>query len=350
MTKFELYEKRCYRRIALQDHDGVYCVISGSIFKNKAVTVSAAEFSQKGFKFSVPPGMNIDFTHDHKLTLKAIVGSRNRIFSKPIEFDAKWQDFDVESNRIFVGCEICKITTESEEQFVSFIRHELNFAGQWIQDRQQGCSSRNDAEPKVDQSLKSSIVKEDRFECLFNNNHTVMLLINPENADIVDANKAAVSYYGWSYGELNSKKISDINTLSKEKVFQEMEKAVKERRQHFYFQHRVASGGTRDVEVFSGPVLYCGRQILYSIIHDITDRIRIEADREKLIMEQQKALDEIKTLKGFLTTCSLCNKICEPDGRWEKMDVYILKHFKADISHGICPECAKRHYPDFFKG
>ena len=309
MTKFELYEKRCYRRIALQDHDGVYCVISGSIFKNKAVTVSAAEFSQKGFKFSVSPEMNIDFTQDHKLSLKAIVGSRNRIFTEPIEFEAKWQDLDIERNRVLVGCEICKITTESEEQFVSFIRHELNFAGQWIKDQQQGLPIRDDAEPRGDQSLESPIDKDGRFENLFNNNHTVMLLINPENADIVDANKAAVAYYGWSYGDLTCKKITDINTLTQEQVFKEMEEAIKERRQHFCFQHRLANGGTRDVEVFSGPVCYCGRQILYSIIHDITDRNQVEAEREKLILEQQKALEEIKILRSILTICSFCKKL-----------------------------------------
>jgi len=103
-----------------------------------------------------------------------------------------------------------------------------------------------------------------------------MLLIDSENADIVDANSAAISYYGWSHEEITGKKITDINILTKEKVFQEMERAKKGQRQHFYFRHRLSSGEIRDVEVYSGPITVYGRKLLYSIIHDITERKHTE--------------------------------------------------------------------------
>ena len=117
---------------------------------------------------------------------------------------------------------------------------------------------------------------EELYRSLFKHNHSIMLLIDSENADIVDANSAAISYYGWSHEELVGKKITDINILTKEKVFQEMERAKKEQRQHFFFRHRLASGEIRDVEVYSGPITVHGRKLLYSIIHDITDRKRAE--------------------------------------------------------------------------
>ncbi|MEE8554009.1 MAG: response regulator, partial [Desulfobacterales bacterium] len=60
----------------------------------------------------------------------------------------------------------------------------------------------------------------------------------------------------------------------------------------------------------------------------------------------QKALDEIKTLRGILPLCSFCKKIRDDKGYWEQVDVYIHKHSQADISHSICPECAREHYPD----
>ncbi len=60
----------------------------------------------------------------------------------------------------------------------------------------------------------------------------------------------------------------------------------------------------------------------------------------------QKALDEIKTLRGILPLCSFCKKIRDDKGYWEQVDVYIHKHSQADISHSICPDCAREHYPD----
>ncbi len=126
---------------------------------------------------------------------------------------------------------------------------------------------------KAEKALRES---EERYRSLFKDHHSVMLLIDPESADIVDANPAAVSFYGWSFEAITAKKITDINMLSDEQVFQEMGKAKAEQRQVFYFQHLLANGEIRDVEVFSGPIKVHGRQLLYSIIHDITGRKQVE--------------------------------------------------------------------------
>ena len=79
---------------------------------------------------------------------------------------------------------------------------------------------------------------------------------------------------------------------------------------------------------------------------DITQQKKLEEEREKLLKELQKALAEIKTLRGILPLCSFCKKIRDDKGYWEQVDVYISKHTEAEISHSICPECAKEHYPD----
>jgi PAS domain S-box-containing protein len=122
---------------------------------------------------------------------------------------------------------------------------------------------------------------EQRYSSLFKINHSVMLVIDPENADIVDANPAACSFYGWSQKELTSMKITDINMLSNEQVFTEMERAKSEKRQHFFFRHRLANEEIRDVEVYSGPLRLHGKKLLYSIIHDITERRRAEEELQK---------------------------------------------------------------------
>jgi len=79
---------------------------------------------------------------------------------------------------------------------------------------------------------------------------------------------------------------------------------------------------------------------------NITKRKQVEEEREKLISELQEASKEIKTLRGILPLCSFCKKIRDDKGYWEQVDVYIHQHTDADVSHGICPECAKEHYPD----
>jgi PAS domain S-box-containing protein len=110
------------------------------------------------------------------------------------------------------------------------------------------------------------------YRSLFENNHAVMLLIDPESAAIVDANPAACAYYGWSRSDLRAKRIHDINTLSREEICTQMELARSETRNNFVFKHRRADGEVRDVEVFSGPLPRLGKTLLYSIVHDITDR------------------------------------------------------------------------------
>ncbi|MBI3945291.1 MAG: PAS domain S-box protein [Armatimonadetes bacterium] len=119
--------------------------------------------------------------------------------------------------------------------------------------------------------------REERYHCLFRNNRAAMLLIDPDTADIVDANPAACAFYGYTLSQLRARKITDINSLTPEEVFQEMESARSERRNHFHFRHRLASGDVRDVEVFSGPIEMEGRQLLYSLVFDVTERAQAEA-------------------------------------------------------------------------
>ncbi|MCG6905251.1 MAG: PAS domain S-box protein [Desulfobacteraceae bacterium] len=117
---------------------------------------------------------------------------------------------------------------------------------------------------------------EPHYRSLFENNHAVMLIIDPDDGAIVDANPAACAFYGWPHEVLTRKRISDINTLDGAQIRSEMAAAVGKRRDHFTFRHRRADGSIRVVEVLSGPIQVRGRQLLYSIVDDITERKRIE--------------------------------------------------------------------------
>lgn len=117
---------------------------------------------------------------------------------------------------------------------------------------------------------------EERHRNLFENNHAVMLLIDPRQQTIVDANPAACSFYGWSRDQLRGMEVGRINLLPREELLAEIERAQSTGSYHFEFPHRLANGAVRQVEVFSGPIQSGGRQLLLSIIHDITERRAIE--------------------------------------------------------------------------
>lgn len=124
------------------------------------------------------------------------------------------------------------------------------------------------------ESLRSS---EERYRRLFHNHHTVMLLIDPADGSIVDANPAAERFYGWTREELLAKRIDDLNMLSEAEIREEMERAVQEKRNAFRFRHRRTGGDIAEVAVYSGPVEIARRKLLYSIIHDETERVRAES-------------------------------------------------------------------------
>lgn len=117
---------------------------------------------------------------------------------------------------------------------------------------------------------------EQRFRSLFQNHAAATLLIDPESGAILDANPSAVRFYGWSREELQQMRIQDVNVLSPEAVRREMERAAARERTYFKFRHRLAGGGIRDVEVFSSRVENDGKPALYSIVHDVTERLEFE--------------------------------------------------------------------------
>jgi PAS domain S-box-containing protein len=84
-----------------------------------------------------------------------------------------------------------------------------------------------------------------------------------------------------------------------------------------------------------------------TLLTDITDRKQAEQERERLIFELRDALAKVKTLSGLLPICVSCKKIRNDKGYWEQMEMYIRNHSEAEFSHSLCPECAKKLYPEF---
>jgi hypothetical protein len=70
-------------------------------------------------------------------------------------------------------------------------------------------------------------------------------------------------------------------------------------------------------------------------------------DRERLILQLQEALAQVKTLRGLLPICASCKKVRDDRGYWSQIETYIGHHSEAEFTHGICPECAKKLYPEY---
>ena len=129
---------------------------------------------------------------------------------------------------------------------------------------------------KLEQAeLTESIRKsESRFKAIFEDSLAVMLLIDPETRQIVDANYAAEKFYGWSRHQLSQMTVDQINTLPPHEIAAEMEIARSRQRIYFKFKHRLANGSVRDVEIYSSKIEIDGKDYLHSIIHDITEQVQ----------------------------------------------------------------------------
>jgi len=138
---------------------------------------------------------------------------------------------------------------------------------------------------------------ETRYRTLFQNHHTVMLITDPEDGKIVDANPAAAKFYGWPLEQLRRMNILKINTLYPAETMAAMEQAISGEKNHFSFRHRRANGSIRDVDVFSSKIEIAGKNLLYSIIQDITERKRYETVTSfhfsLILMEATYSIEEL---------------------------------------------------------
>ena len=130
---------------------------------------------------------------------------------------------------------------------------------------------------------------EGRYRSLFQNNGAVIMLINPDTGDVLDANPAACSYYGYPREKMSSLNIADINILPKEQILEELEQEKSRDINHFYFTHRLANGVLRDIENYSYPILIDGKKLLYAIISDITDTKKMQNELVRAKMEAEVA-------------------------------------------------------------
>jgi len=108
-------------------------------------------------------------------------------------------------------------------------------------------------------------------------------------------------------------------------------------------------GNIRWIMETNAPINFEGKSAVLMNSMDITELKRAEAEREKLISALEKALSEVKTLSGMLPICASCKKVRDDTGYWNQIEAYIKEHANVEFSHGICPECMRTLYPDYYE-
>ncbi len=192
-----------------------------------------------------------------------------------------------------------------------------------------------------DLSQDENLMREDEalYHSMFTNNTAIKLLVDPKKMRIVDANPAAAAFYGWPVEVLRKMHASDINTLPPEQLKKEMELALSDKQQFFRFQHRIASGEVREVEVHSGHVNYNGRELLHSVVSDVTEREHA-LQREKTRNEVLEMLARGRDLNFILN--AIVQQV-ETEHPQVLCSILLLDKEDKHLQIGAAPS-----FPDFF--
>jgi PAS domain S-box-containing protein len=164
-------------------------------------------------------------------------------------------------------------------------------------------------------------------------------------------NSGAEKMYGYFAHEAVGRPISIVAPpISAGEIPHIFQKIKQGQRVDRYETIRVKKDGTPiDVSLTISPIKNSAEEIIgiSAIERDITTRKRTEAERNRLIDELKHALARVKTLSGLLPICASCKKIRDDKNEWQPLETFIRARSDADFSHGMCPDCMEKLYPEY---
>lgn len=155
---------------------------------------------------------------------------------------------------------------------------------------------------------------------------------------ILDANAAYARLTGYSRDELLKMRVQDIEAMEKsEETGRHIQHVIKTGYDRFNTHHRCKDGRIIDVEI--SVTFVPEREWLFVSIRELGAR--------EIMKEPDSAFKEVKAQDSLLTICASCFKIRDDEERWNRIDSYLHKQYEFEFSHGLCPECVKKLYPNF---
>lgn len=197
----------------------------------------------------------------------------------------------------------------------------------------------------ADRAREALLASETKFRTLFENANDALFLWKKDI--LVDCNTRTLQMFQCSKDQIIghsmyrfSPPLQPDGRDSKEKALEKIDAALAGNPQFFEWKHCLYDGTPFDAEVSLNSVEIGNELFLQAIVRDVSERIQTE---EAL----RKSVEEIRTLRGIIPICANCKKIRDDQGYWNQVEVYIRDRTEARFSHGICPECVKKLYPDF---
>lgn len=207
---------------------------------------------------------------------------------------------------------------------IQTLPEKLKFIGKWIHQQlyQQG-----KIEKKLKREQKYRACAE-RFRKVFEDHKTIQFLVLPEDRSILEANAAACKFYGYKRSKLRGRSLNDIKVQVSEAGNRELGPNGEQNRDYFIEQHRLKDGSIRDVEVYSSLVSFDERDLQFLVVHDITERKRIE---KQLHVERERSSRVLEGTRAGTWEWNMVTGEVVFNERWAEILGYDLKDLSGTI-------------------
>lgn len=194
-------------------------------------------------------------------------------------------------------------------------------------------------------------IKQAYFVQLFDSSPEAIVILD-EHDRVQNLNKEFTKMFGYTLEESMGQQIHELiaSPELRDEALGLTDKVAHGEMISFETKRKKKGGSLFDVWILAAPIYVEGGKIaLYGMYRDITERKRIEEERERLIRELQEALANIKTLRGLIPICAWCKKVRNDSGYWNQVESYLEQQVDVKFSHGICPECFAKVKTEFRK-